>query len=194
MTEKNIKEQVIESLVGWMEDLEDATNEDLRDIQRELRHDVEKSEREFVCFLEAEYQYLGIELVSETSDTPPDEAAASVVKPYLGFMSDETKLPPSKIAQAVGSTREFLIQITQNPDAVEESVREEICDRTEREFPQVNRQKVLCSLRQSSQKIAAARSAEYSNEKITFEHILKTSGLTEDQQTYWRGVAKGGAR
>lgn len=193
MTEKNTKEQVIQGLVGWLEDLEGATGEELRDIRRELGHDVEKSEREFTCFLKEEYQNLGIELVSEADNTPP-EAAAMMTKPYLGYVSDETGFPPSKIAQAVGSKQEFLIQITQNYDVVEESVREEICDRTVREFPQLNRKKVLCSLHQRSEKIAAARNTEYSNEKITFERILKTTGLSEDEQSYWREVAKGGAR
>lgn len=193
MTEKNIKEQVIESLVGWMEDLEGASGEELRDIRRELGHDVEKSECEFACFLKQQYQNLGIELVSETGDTPP-EAAASAVKPYLGYVSDETGLPPSKIAQAVGSTQQFLIQITQNYDVVEESVREEICDRTVLEFPQLNRPAVLCSLQQRSEKVAAARSREYSNEKISFEHILKTSGLSEDEQMFWQKLTKGGER
>ena len=193
MTEKNIKHQVIESLVGWMEDLEGASGEELRGIRRELGHDVEKSESEFISLLKKEYQSLGIELMSETGDTPP-EAAASMVKPYLGYVSDETGFPPSKIAQAVGSTREFLIQITQNSDVIEESVREEICNRTVLEFPQLNRQTVLCSLRQRSDKIAAARNTEYSKEKVTFERILKTSGLTEDEQLYWREVAKRGAR
>lgn len=193
MTEKNIKEQVIEGLVGWMEDLEGASGEELRDIRRELGHDVEKSEQEFISFLKEEYQNLNIELVSE-ADTNPPEAAAIVNKPYLGYVSDETGFPPSKIAQAVGSKQEFLIQITQNPEVVEESVREEICDRTVREFPQLNRQKVSCSLRQRSKKIAAARNKEYSNEAITFEHILKTSGLTNDEQSYWRNLANGGER
>ena len=192
MTEKNIKNQVIEGLVGWIEDLEGATGEELREIRRELGHDVEKSEREFTCFLKDEYENLGIELISE-ADTPPPEVA-SAIKPYLGYVSDETGLPPSKIAQAVNSTREFLIQVTQNPDAVKESVCEEICDRTVRQFPKLNRGKVFRSLRQSSQKIAAARNTEYSNVEITFEHILSSSGLTEEDQIYWRNVAKGGDR
>ena len=192
MTEKNIKEQVIESLVGWMEDLEGASGEELRDIRRELGHDVEKSESEFMCLLKKEYENLGIELVSDTDTTPPE--VASAVKPYLGYVSDETGFPPSKIAQAVGSTQQYLIQITQNPDVVNESVREEVCDRTVAEYPQLNRRTVLRSLRQRSQKVAAARNTEYSNEVITFEKILKTSGLNEDEQAYWRKVAEGGQR
>lgn len=192
MTEKNIKNQVIESLVGWMEDLEGVTGEELREIRRELGHDVEKSEREFTCFLKDEYENLGIDLISE-ADTPPPEVA-STIKPYLGFMSDETGLQPSKIAQAVNSTREFLIQVTQNSNAVEDSVREEICDRTVLKFPQVNRDKIRRSLGQRSRKIAAARNTEYSNAEITFEHILISSGLTEEEQIYWRNVAKGGDR
>lgn len=192
MTEKNIKNQVIEGLVGWMEDLEGTSAEELRNIRRELGHDVEKSEREFTCFLQDEYEKLGIELISE-ADVPPPEVAFAI-KPYLGFMSDETGLQPSKIAQAVGSTREFLIQITQHSDAVAESVREEICDRTAREFPQINRDKIRCSLRQRSQKIAAARNTEYSNVEITFEHILNSTGLTEEEQSFWRNVAKGGGK
>jgi hypothetical protein len=192
MTEKNIKNQVIEGLVGWMEDLEGATGEELREIRHELGHDVKKSEREFTCFLKYEYEKLGIELISE-ADTPPPEVA-SAIKPYLGYVSDETGLPPSKIAQVVGSTREFLIQVTQHSEMVEDSVCEEICDRTVRQFPQLNRAKVLRSLRQRSEKIAAARNTEYSNAEITFEHILGSSGLTEEQQTYWRNVAKGGNR
>lgn len=175
-----------------MEDLEGVTREELREIRRELGHDVEKSEREFTCFLKAEYEKLGIELTSE-ADAPPPEAA-SAVKPYLGFMSDETGLQPSKIAQAVGSTREFLIQVTQNPEAVEDSVCEEICDRTLRQFPKLNRAKVFRSLRQRSEKIAAARNTEYSNIVITFEHILSSSGLTEEEQIFWRNVAEGGDR
>lgn len=175
-----------------MEDLEGATGEELREVRRELGHDVEKSEREFTCFLKDEYANLGIDLISE-ADTPPPEAA-SAIKPYLGFMSDETGLQPSKIAQAVGSTREFLIQVTQNSHAVEDSVREEICDRTTRKFPQINRDKIRRSLRQRSHKIAAARYTEYSNVEITFEHILISSGLTEEEQIYWRNVAKGGDR
>lgn len=190
MTEKNKKNQVIEGLVGWMEDLEGATGEELREIRRELGHDVEKSEREFTCFLKDEYEKLGIELISE-ADTPPPEVA-SAIKPYLGYVSDETGLQPSKIAQAVGSTREFLIQITQNPDVIEESVREEICDRTARKFPQIKRNNILRSLCQRSQKIAAARNTEYSNAEITFEDILSSSDLTEEEQIYWRNVAKGG--
>ncbi len=192
MTEKNIKNQVIEGLVGWMEDLEGATGEELREIRRELGHDIEKSDSEFTCFIQEEYQKLGIELISE-ADMPPPEVA-SAVKPYLGLMCEETGLQPSKIAQAVGTTREYLIQITQNSDVVEESVREEICNRTGRVFPQVNRNKVLRSLRQRSQKIAAARNTEYSNEKVTFEQILKTSGLSDDEQNFWRNIAKGGER
>lgn len=192
MTEKNIKNQVIEGLVGWMEDLEGATGEELREIRRELGHDIEKSEREFTCFLKDEYENLGIELISEAHTPPPD--AASTIKPYLGYVSDETGLPPSKIAQAVNSTREFLIQVTQNPEAVEDSVCEEICDRTVRQFPKLNKAKVFCSLRRRSEKIAAARNTEYSNTEITFEHILISSGLTEEEQIFWRNVAKGGDR
>ncbi len=192
MTEKNIKEQVIESLVGWMEDLEGTSGEELRGIRRELGHDVEKNESEFICLLKKEYENLGIELVSETGDTPPE--AASAVKPYLGYVSDETGFPPSKIAQAVGSTQQYLIQITQNSDVVNESVREEICNRTVAKYPQLNRRTVLRSLRQGSQKVAAARNSEYSNELITYEKILKTSGLNEDEQIYWSKLQEDGAR
>jgi hypothetical protein len=87
-----------------------------------------------------------------------------------------------------------LIQITQNSDVVNESVREEICNRTVAKYPQLNRRTVLRSLRQGSQKVAAARNSEYSNELITYEKILKTSGLNEDEQIYWSKLQEDGAR
>jgi hypothetical protein len=177
------KEQVIEGLIGWMENLEEASLEELREIRNELGHNTEKDEAEFLEILRRSYQELDIPLKEDSSSVESD--APSDIKPYLGYVSDETDLPPSKIEQEMGFPTEFFIQITENPEAVEEGVREEIANRTLIKFPQLNRNKVLLSLKQQSRNIAAARATAYSNEIITFEKILDSSGMSKEEREFW---------
>jgi hypothetical protein len=107
----------------------------------------------------------------------------SNVKPFLGYVSDATGLPPSKIEQELGLPTEFLIQIPDNAKVVNETVRENIVSATLLKFPQLDRNVVLQSLKQPSQKMAAARNEEYSHEEITFEKILDSSGMTDKE--FW---------
>lgn len=107
----------------------------------------------------------------------------SNIKPFLGYVSDETGLPPSKIEQELRLPTEFLIQIPENAEVVKESVRENIVSATLLKFPQLNRNSLSQSLKQPSQKMAAARNEEYSHEEITFEKILDSSGMTDKE--FW---------
>jgi hypothetical protein len=183
------KEQTIEGLIGWMENLEGASLEELREIRDELGHNTEKDEAEFVEMLRKGYEKLGIPFCKDSNSIETDSTPN--IKPFLGYVSDEMDLPPSKIEQEIGLSTEFLIQITENPEAVEESVREEVANRTLLKFPQLNRYKLSLSLKQQSQKIAAARDAPYSNETITFEKILDSSGMGKEEKEFWLKLNEG---
>src|SRR5436309_2953062 len=98
MAKDNIKEHVIEGLVGWMENLEGASSKELSTIMEDLGYDVVCIESQFVETLREEYKKLGIELIVESKPTQTEP----VNKPYLGYVSDETGEPPSAIALGVG--------------------------------------------------------------------------------------------
>lgn len=121
----------------------------------------------------------------------PDEEETFNIKPFLGYVSDETGLPPSKIEQEINCPTAFLVQVTENPSEVRQPVREEIIERTVRKFPTLKRPMLRQSLKQSSQKIAAARKTSYVKEKITFEKILDTSGIVGDEKIFWLELNKG---
>lgn len=70
--DNKIKKNGIDSLVGWMENLEDASPEELRSIRSELDHNVEDSEEKFLSLLREKSQKLGIEL--QTSSTQTNES------------------------------------------------------------------------------------------------------------------------
>jgi hypothetical protein len=189
MVEKKIKEQAIEGLIGWMEDLEEASLEELREIRNELGHDTEKDEAEFLKILRKEYEKLQIDFRKEPPDIETD--AGSNVKPFLGYVSDETGLPPSKIEQEIGFSTEFLIQVTENAEVVNDPVRKKIVDRTLLKFPQLDRNRVLGSLRQSSKRIAAARDTSYSDKQASFEEILESSGMSKKEKAFWLELNRG---
>ena len=96
----DIKEQVIEGLVGWMENLEGTPSEELRAIRRELGHDVEGSERDFLSMLAEKSRTIGIELNSsaDAQATQPIEGLLMVAQEQ-GFstaqqFADATELSP----------------------------------------------------------------------------------------------------
>jgi hypothetical protein len=64
----DFKNDPIDSLVGWMENLEGTPSEELRAIRRELGHDVEESERQFLSMLTEKSHAVGIELGSPAAD------------------------------------------------------------------------------------------------------------------------------
>jgi superfamily I DNA/RNA helicase len=181
-----IKEQVIEGLVGWMENLEGASSQELSAIVEDLGYDRECLENQFVETLREEYKKLGIELVSE----PEASQAEPVNKPYLGYVSDETGEPPSAVAQKVGAPRQFLILVSQHCESVDDSVRDEIADRTVKTWPQLSRDRVLSSLELPSDRIAASRSKPYSTGALTFDQILNRSGMGEEEKDYWRKLGQ----
>jgi hypothetical protein len=125
----------------------------------------------------------------EKQKNASENQAIRTVKPFLGYVSDETGLPPSKIEQELDLPTGFLIQITENSQVVNEPVREKIADATILKFPSLNRNSVLCSLKQPSQKIAAARTEEYSHEEITFEKILDSSEMKDKE--FWLKLNQG---
>lgn len=72
------KDEAIDSLVGWMENLEGTSSDELRAIRRELGHDVEGTEREFLNMLVEKSRAIGIELDSL--------ATAQATKPIEGLL------------------------------------------------------------------------------------------------------------
>lgn len=64
------KKEAIDSLVGWMENLEGTPSEELRNIRRDLGHNVEESERQFLSMLTEKSRALGIGLEMRTSAQP----------------------------------------------------------------------------------------------------------------------------
>jgi superfamily I DNA/RNA helicase len=111
-----------------------------------------------------------------------------ISKPYLGYVSDETGEPPSAITQCIRTSRQFLILVTQNSDSVDDCVRDEIADRTVKRWPQLNRNRVLTSLKTSSERIAASRNKPYSPGTLSFEQILDRSGMGEQEKDFWRNL------
>jgi transcriptional regulator with XRE-family HTH domain len=72
------KDEAMDSLLGWMENLEGTPSDELRAIRRELGHDVEGSERAFLNMLTEKSRAIGIEL-----DSP---AAAQASEPIEGLL------------------------------------------------------------------------------------------------------------
>lgn len=94
------KDDAMDSLVGWMENLEGTPSEELRAIRRELGHDVEKSESEFLVMLTEKSRAIGIELESRTVEqaAEPIEGLLKVAREQ-GFsntqqFADATELSP----------------------------------------------------------------------------------------------------
>lgn len=61
MADDKARKDVLNSLVGWMENLEGASLEELRAIRRDLGHDVEGSEESFLSMLIEKSREVGIE-------------------------------------------------------------------------------------------------------------------------------------
>jgi hypothetical protein len=94
------KDEAMDSMVGWMENLEGTPSEELRAIRRELGHDVEGSERDFLNMLTEKSRAIGIEL-----DSPDAARATEAIEGLLmvaqeqGFsttqqFADATELSP----------------------------------------------------------------------------------------------------
>jgi superfamily I DNA/RNA helicase len=130
-----------------------------------------------------------LRLVHSLGDEDPTSALISN-KPYLGYVSDETGEPPSAITQGIGTSRPFLILVTQNSNSVDDCIRDEIADRTVKKWPQLNRDHVLTSLKTSSERIAASRNKPYSSSILSFEQILDRSGMSEEEKDYWRKLGE----
>ncbi|HEX8162896.1 MAG TPA: hypothetical protein VF538_13585 [Pyrinomonadaceae bacterium] len=94
------KDDAIDSLVGWMENLEGTPSDELRAIRRELGHDVGESERQFHAMLTEKSRALGLELESRAASHPAEsiEGLLKVAKEQ-GFsttqqFADATRLSP----------------------------------------------------------------------------------------------------
>src|SRR5438128_1447230 len=94
------KNDAIDSLVGWMENLEGTPSEELRAIRRELGHDVEESERQFLSMLAEKSRAVGSELnsLTTTRTVEPIEGLLKVAKEQ-GFsntqqFAEATELSP----------------------------------------------------------------------------------------------------
>lgn len=61
------KNDALDSLVGWMENLEGTPSEELKTIRRDLGHDVEGTEQRFLSRLRKKSKALGIDLKSRSS-------------------------------------------------------------------------------------------------------------------------------
>jgi hypothetical protein len=98
--DNKFKDDAIESLVGWMENLEGTPSDQLRAIRHDLGHDVEESERQFHVMLTEKSRALGIELDSLAASQPAEliEGLLKVAKEQ-GFsnarqFADATGLSP----------------------------------------------------------------------------------------------------
>lgn len=176
--DKRIYEEFIE--LGW---LIPQTEEEVNRAEKAL----EKTES-LSLPAELEDSLKILERIKNRKKQDRNIAKIEQIKPFLGFVSDETGLPPSKIEQKLKLPTEFLIQISENSEVVSEPVREKIVEATLLHFPQLNRNSVSHSLKQSSQKMAAARDAEYTNEEITFEKILDSSEISNKE--FWLELNK----
>jgi hypothetical protein len=71
MADNRARKDVLDNLVGWMENLEGASPEDLRAIRLDLGHDVEADEASFLSMLREKSREAGIKL--EKNTTRPTE-------------------------------------------------------------------------------------------------------------------------
>ncbi len=87
MADDKARKDVLDSLVGWMENLEGASPEELRAIRRDLGHDVDGSEESFLSMLIEKSREVGIEL---EAPTPP--STELIIEPRLSESSQKKRL------------------------------------------------------------------------------------------------------
>lgn len=128
--DEKARKDALDSLAGWMENLDGASLEDLRAIRRDLGHDVEGSERSFLEMLREKSQESGIELKTSAVLTPDSDdetgAAEPLPKKRLLTIAKEQGFPNAqRLADAVELSVVLvkmldrgLIEITSIPPAV----------------------------------------------------------------------------
>jgi hypothetical protein len=107
----------------------------------------------------------------------------------LSLVRQETTDTPSKIAQNLGVTVPFLKSCGDFSDAVPKPCKDELIERTANVYS-IDKYRVreVVEHPKHLQK-AALRDSPYSNTNLTFEQIVKTSGMDEDSQRFWLQLA-----
>lgn len=97
----------VDKLLGWLENLGGTPLEDLREISRSLGHNVEREERDFMCFLSEQSQKHNLRLAVDTINSSQTASAWEIedkapIKSLLGRAAKYGIKNVSQFAEAVG--------------------------------------------------------------------------------------------
>jgi hypothetical protein len=111
--------------------------------------------------------------------------------PFLRWLTTSTGFPAQEVAEILQVTVEFLMLVPQNIDIVPAPVRDELAKRAEVKL-NLDVQEARSSLNQPyHHRKAALRDKPYPTDPLTFDSLLKISGLKAPDRRYWKKVAEG---
>jgi len=117
----------------------------------------------------------------------------------LGILCEMTDLSSPEVADQLGVTVEFMLDLEQHSTVIPPTWPPEMARRASKKLPGASEQKVLRAYRRQRQLAyeqqrqlakAASRSADYSKTKMTVEMILRRSGMSAEAQQFWRALAE----
>jgi hypothetical protein len=120
--------------------------------------------------------------VSETSEQAEERPISLVT-----LLKDRTgERKPKVFADELGITLQFLVLVSEHSDVLTPGARSEIAKRVKR-ARDINTADTMRALEVGPAAVqkAASRNAEYGASKLTYEDLVKQSGLEEKEKKFW---------
>lgn len=114
-------------------------------------------------------------------------------RPFMRLVVDETGRRPSEIADALGTTPEFIDDVNDYPDVAGEDVVLRLVIDTEATFGRPAKYRGLYAMRHNHPReaMAASRDSAYNPEAPTFAEIIERSGMESAEAARWLSIHTG---
>jgi hypothetical protein len=151
----------------------------------------------FVDVIEAEDEYDRPRLDRAEMDRKVremlEEAATSVVRPtgrrtFLRLLMDAKDEPLEAIAASLDVTADFLVDLSDNGRVLPMKARRELVRRAQTARA-IDEAEAIGSFDVMSRRKAASRDGAYRPSRLTYEGLVKRSGLSAEQKGFWAELA-----
>lgn len=122
-------------------------------------------------------------LVAESPSAPKNPKGST----FLGALGRATSAPVDTLAGALGITADFLVVVSENGAVVPMAARHELVRRARSVYDVLNENELLSSfdVQPPAMMRAASRKSAFKMNAVSFELLVKQSGLRDVQKQYW---------
>jgi hypothetical protein len=161
----------------------------------EPQPDLKKADDRMLTWLESEGfgKIAHARQAAKESTTPVPVPTPSIQGQNLvAFLKARTHESMDSLAWALGITSRFLLDVSDHPATVPEKARLELAHRAEHKWSIARLETLRVMQRPTSElpmRRAASRSKPFTSRSVSYEGLVRRSGLDDEQKNFWLSLA-----